>query len=918
MKARSHLIHLTYLTCLTLFAAFSSLGQTPFNVTGITDRTTYNNSVSLTVVTEPGYTYALYLNGTNMSSGGSYTIRDPDFYLVQAFRTNITTSAVTNRYFRIIVIDTGRGDTEVGLPSHTPLIAIPSSSNEFAGGQLRLIVPAAFPAGYEIPVVAWAVSSQGKTLRANGRLEASGHPSIFLRRGAGSGFLAATNPAGALQYSPNLKGIPASKSIFIEGSTAWTTVSGPLSGNVLWAEDSRIFVSASAILTAGSTLTIGAGTIVRINPGVNITNNGIININGTLNEPVVFMPNSRSQYWGGFQMRSGQGQVNATWTIFSGSGAAPNWFSGGHHTEQALFDDNQSLTLTDCAQIFSAGQFGRNGGVITLTRFLVQGAVSAGEFSGASLRVNDSAFIEIPDDSSNFVNLDNDALYLDDGDHAFTNSLFGWTKDDGIDSGASGTGTIYYESCWFESIFHEGNSLSGFKNVYPHNCVYMDCGQGHEDGYDAPNGWVDNCLFLANKSGLRHGDNYSSMSQYGGLLTASNSILLFNHRDIFPYNWKSGAGWTNNWGQTDIHDNWLTKPDTNYPNNAVWNPAADGWRLAAFSTAPGDANVGVGMALRSPQLTAAQLTNGVPIRLSTFSTNFVSVDYAIESASSTLASGTLQFVPGEIVKYPRVTAAQLQNQTLLRLRLQNPVRAEITANPVAFYSVGLTQAPPQLIFPANSSWKYPNVAGAQSANWTNLTFNDSAWLSGPAQLGFSNNEENDEATLISNLNQITYYFRRTFNVDNPNIFASLSLELLRDDGGVIFINGVDIFRSPNLPQAPAVIGFNTATSAPNGENTIDRATTIAPLVAGQNIAAVEIHQQSATSSDVSFSLRLDGLPGPRLELQNFRGDWLLFWADPAFKLQQADTLAGPWTTLSTPSPVPVDLSGTTRFYRLIR
>ena len=79
MKARSHLIHLTYLTCLTLFAAFSSLGQTPFNVTGITDRTTYNNSVSLTVVTEPGYTYALYLNGTNMSSGGSYTIRDPDF-----------------------------------------------------------------------------------------------------------------------------------------------------------------------------------------------------------------------------------------------------------------------------------------------------------------------------------------------------------------------------------------------------------------------------------------------------------------------------------------------------------------------------------------------------------------------------------------------------------------------------------------------------------------------------------------------------------------------------------------------------------------------------------------------------------------------------------------------------------------------
>ena len=909
-----------FLTTFTCLAALSAWAQTAFNVTGIADKSVYTNSAppTVTVATEPGYTYGLYLNGTNFSAGGVYTIRDPDFYLVQAFRTNTTTSAVTNRFFRIIVMDLGRQEpgkdnTERGLPSHTPLIAIPSSSDEFAGGQLRLITPAAFPAGYEIPVVAWAVNDQGKTLRANGWLEAANHPSIFLRRGAGSGFLASNNPPGILNYPPNLKGIHANKSIIIEGAAAWTSISGTLSGNILWAEDSRIFVTAGITLTAGSTLTIGAGSIVRLNPGVTITNNGTITINGTLDEPVVFMPNSRSQYWGGFQMRSGQGQVNATFTIFSGSGANPNWFTGGHHFEQPLFDDNQSLTLTDCAQIYSAGQFGRDGGIITLTRCLVQKAISGGEYSGASLRVNDSAFIEIPDDSSNFVDDDNDALYLDNGDHAFTNSLFGWTKDDGIDSGASGAGTIYYEGCWFESIFHEGNSLSGTKNVYPHNCVYINCGQGHEDGYDAPNGWVDSCLFLANKSGLRHGDNYSSMSAYGGLLTASNSILLFNHRDVFGYNWKSGAGWTNASGQMNIRNNWITKPDTNFPDNATWNPAADGWRLAAFGTAPGDANVGVGMALRTPQVTIAQLTNGIPIRLSTFSTNFVSVDYAIESGSATLASGALQFVPGEIVKYVRITPAQAQNQTLLRVRLRNPVRAEITANPVAFYSVGLTQAPPQLIFPANSAWKYPTVAGAQSANWTNVTFNDSTWAVGNAQLGFG---DGDEATPITDFGQVTYYFRRTFNIDNPAAFASLAVELLRDDGGLIYINGVEIFRSPNMPTG--TITSTTTTLGATAENAIDRPTTIAPLVAGSNIAAVEIHQAPLPSSDISFYLRLDGLPAPRIHLQNFRGDWLLFWADPAFKLQQADTLAGPWTTLAAPSPVPVDLSGPSRFYRLIR
>jgi hypothetical protein len=298
--------------------------------------------------------------------------------------------------------------------------------------------------------------------------------------------------------------------------------------------------------------------------------------------------------------------VNATWTIFSGSGAAQNWL-GGHRSEQPLFDDNLSLTLTDCALISTAGQFARDGGTIRLTRLLVQGVTSAGEFSGASLHVNDSAFIEVPDDSSNFVNLDNDALYLNNGNHGFTNTLFGWTKDDGIDSGGSGSGTIVYESCWFESTFHEANSLSGTKNVYPRNTVYIDCGQGHESGYDAPNGFVDGCLFLANKSGLRHGDNYTSMSGYGGLLTSSNSILLFNHRDVFGYNWDSQGGWTNASGQMDIRNNWLTKPDTNFPDNAVWDPANDGWRLMRFSTAPGDAKVGVGMALRGSQVTIAQL-----------------------------------------------------------------------------------------------------------------------------------------------------------------------------------------------------------------------------------------------------------------------------------------------------------------------
>src|SRR6185436_16056257 len=115
------------------------------------------------------------------------------------------------------------------------------------------------------------------------------------------------------------------------------------------------------------------------------TNNGLVSISGTLFDPVVLMPNSRSQPWGGFIMRAGTGQINATGTIFTGSGANQDWFGangnpGSHRDEQALFFVNnaQEITLTDCATMFLAGQLGHsvNGGTYRFTRFLVQGATT--------------------------------------------------------------------------------------------------------------------------------------------------------------------------------------------------------------------------------------------------------------------------------------------------------------------------------------------------------------------------------------------------------------------------------------------------------------------------------------------------------------------------------------------------------------
>src|SRR3954468_22088853 len=122
----------------------------------------------------------------------------------------------------------------------------------------------------------------------------------------------------------------------------WTAVSGVLSGSVSWPDNSRIFVTTNLTLAAGATLTIGAGTIVRVNYRTDFTNDGNIVINGTRDQPVVFMPNSRAQPWGGFMMRNGTGSISGTRGTFTGHRAVPNWFGTGgnpdsHRKEQALF-----------------------------------------------------------------------------------------------------------------------------------------------------------------------------------------------------------------------------------------------------------------------------------------------------------------------------------------------------------------------------------------------------------------------------------------------------------------------------------------------------------------------------------------------------------------------------------------------------
>ncbi len=161
---------------------------------------------------------------------------------------------------------------------------------------------------------------------------------------------------------------------------------------------------------------------------------------------------------------------------------------------------------------------------------------------------------------------------------------------------------------------------------------------------------------------------------------------------------------------------------------------------------------------------------------------------------------------------------------------------------------------------AGSTWKYLDTGATPGATWMHNSFSDSAWPSGPAMLGFGDLNGQTPTTFVNNTaSRITTYFRRSFTVADPRQYGDLTLRLMRDDGAVVWLNGVEVHRS-NMPAAPAVISASTQAlgAVPSAdENTFFTSTLDArKLRAGTNVIAVEIHQFGTASSDLGFDLSL--------------------------------------------------------------
>ena len=196
--------------------------------------------------------------------------------------------------------------------------------------------------------------------------------------------------------------------------------------------------------------------------------------------------------------------------------------------------------------------------------------------------------------------------------------------------------------------------------------------------------------------------------------------------------------------------------------------------------------------------------------------------------------------------------------------VSNPVNTitSVVATLTVNYGASTSNTVP-LVPVTGKSWKYNQTTAFFNNSWIATNYNDSTWSSGNSALAVENLASLTplmQTTLT--IGRTSYYFRCTFNVTSnfpPGTLLRASTYI--DDGAVIYMNGRE-FQRVRMPSG----SYNANTFAPqqapfSGDAGLEYFYGLAStnLVLGTNVIAAEVHQASATSSDIFWAMGLDAL-----------------------------------------------------------
>lgn len=168
----------------------------------------------------------------------------------------------------------------------------------------------------------------------------------------------------------------------------------------------------------------------------------------------------------------------------------------------------------------------------------------------------------------------------------------------------------------------------------------------------------------------------------------------------------------------------------------------------------------------------------------------------------------------------------------------------------------------------NTEWKYLDdntdpAAGLDSlTDWTEEDFDDSSWKTGIGSFGAKNGTigtingkkpnvlldmyDADEKTYP------TYFFRTTVNINNVDDYNTIDITTEYDDAIVIYINGKKIVDTRTSTSTTTNLYYSSTTGEKSFQ--IDLNEHVPFIKNGKNTIAVELHNNSKTSTDIYFEI----------------------------------------------------------------
>lgn len=150
-------------------------------------------------------------------------------------------------------------------------------------------------------------------------------------------------------------------------------------------------------------------------------------------------------------------------------------------------------------------------------------------------------------------------------------------------------------------------------------------------------------------------------------------------------------------------------------------------------------------------------------------------------------------------------------------------------------------------------WKYFVGTSDPTSSWKDLSFNDAAWSTGQSGFGYGDGDDN---TTISQTPSV--FVRKSIYIEDPTIVIKAVFNLDYDDGYVAYLNGQEISRRNMGEPGSPVVYYQTASELHEAEiygggfpESIWIDLNEYPLIAGNNVLAIEVHNYNINSSDLS-------------------------------------------------------------------